>query len=159
MSEVQTAPKVHQQMLIRAPVDQVFRAIQDPAVTRRFWFSRGSGPLEAGKRVRWDWEMYGAGANVDVREAEPGRRIVLDWDAHGGTRIDFRFEPRSEGATMVVIEVTGFAGPDACANAIDSSGGFAFVLSAMKALLEHGIELNVVPDKAPEAHAPGWRGR
>lgn len=156
MSDVTKMPKVHQQMLIRAPVDQVFRAIQDPAMTRRFWFSRGSGPLEAGRRVRWDWEMYGRGFDAEVLEVEFERLIVVDWSAHGGTRIAFRFEPRSPDTTMVVIEVSGFEGPQACANAIDSSGGFAFVLAALKALLEHGIELNVVPDNAPEAHVPGW---
>ena len=159
MSEVHAAPKVHDQMLIRAPAEDVFRAIADPAVTTRFWFSRSSGPLEAGKRVRWDWEMYGAGSDVDVRQVEPGRRVVVDWDSYGGTRIDFGFERRSADTTMMSIDVTGFKGPDACAHAIDASGGFAFVLAGVKALLEHGVELNMVPDKAPEDHVPGWKPR
>jgi hypothetical protein len=25
----------------------------------KFWFTKGSGRLEAGKQVQWDWEMYG----------------------------------------------------------------------------------------------------
>ena len=47
------------QMLIRRPVRVVFEAFVDPAVTSRFWFSRGSGRLEVGEQVRRDWEMYG----------------------------------------------------------------------------------------------------
>jgi uncharacterized protein YndB with AHSA1/START domain len=156
MPETMTAPKVRQQMLIRAPAKEVFRAMTDPAVTRRFWFSRGSGPLAPGARVRWDWEMYGGSAEVTVVDFQPDRRLTYDWSGGGGTRVDCRLEPREDG-TMVTIDITGFAGPDACDLAIDSSGGFAFVLAAMKAWLEHGIELNVVPDKAPEAHVPGWR--
>jgi len=158
MTDVKTAVKVHQQMLIRRPAEEVFRAIVDPAITTRFWFSKSSGALEPGKHVRWDWEMYGGGAEVDVREVVPNRRLVTDWDGAGGTRIVWTFEPRGE-TTMLTIEVTGFKGEDACEQAIDSSGGFAFVLAGLKALLEHGVELNVVPDKAPEAHVEGWRGR
>jgi hypothetical protein len=60
---------------------------------------------------------------------------------------------------MMTIGVTGFKGADACAHAIDAAGGFAFVLAGVKALLEHGVELNVVPDKAPEHHVRGWKGR
>jgi uncharacterized protein YndB with AHSA1/START domain len=159
MNDVATALKVRQQMLIRRPAAEVFNAMVDPAVTTRVWFSRSSGPLAPNAHVRWTWEMYGGDADVDVRRFEPGRRLVFDWSNAGGTRVDCQFEPRGDDATMMIIEVTGFAGPDACALAIDSSGGFAFLLAALKALLEHGIELNLVPDKAPEAHVPGWRPR
>ena len=46
------------EMLIRRPVATVFEALVDPAITSRFWFSRSSAPLEAGRFVRWDWETY-----------------------------------------------------------------------------------------------------
>jgi uncharacterized protein YndB with AHSA1/START domain len=45
------------QMLLRRPVADVFEAFVDPAVTTKFWFTRSSGKLEAGKEVQWDWEM------------------------------------------------------------------------------------------------------
>jgi len=38
----------------------------DPSITSKFWFSRGSGRLEAGKSVRWDWEMYGFSVEAKV---------------------------------------------------------------------------------------------
>jgi uncharacterized protein YndB with AHSA1/START domain len=120
MPETMTAPKVHQQMLIRAPAEEVFRAMTDPAVTRRFWFSRGSGPLGPGATVRWDWEMYGGSADVEVVRFEPPRRLTFDWSGGGGTRVDCRFEPR-DGGTMAVFDITGFTGPDACDQAVDSS--------------------------------------
>ena len=46
------------EMLIRKPAAEVFQAFVDPEITSKFWFSRGSGRLEVGKSVRWDWEMY-----------------------------------------------------------------------------------------------------
>ena len=42
------------QMVIRRPAASVFEVFVDPAVTCRFWFTRGSGSLEAAKRVRWE---------------------------------------------------------------------------------------------------------
>ena len=36
--------------------------------------------------------------------------------------------------------------------ALDSMGGFSLVLAALKAWLEHGIALNLVADRNPEAH-------
>ena len=38
------------EMLIRKPVAEVFEAFVDPAITSRFWFTRGSGRLEPGSR-------------------------------------------------------------------------------------------------------------
>jgi hypothetical protein len=34
--------------------------------------------------------------------------------------------------------------------ALDSTEGFAFVLAGAKALLEHNVELNLVPDRLPD---------
>jgi uncharacterized protein YndB with AHSA1/START domain len=156
MCEISSAPVVRQQMLIRRPVSEVYRAFTDPAVTTHFWFSRSSGMLEAGRTVRWDWEIYGVGTDVEVKALEENRRILIAWDGIGGREtVEWRFEERSESATMVIINCTGFTGAaeEMVAQALDSMGGFSFVLSAAKAWLEHGIELNLVADRAPEYHA------
>ena len=47
-------PVAKAQMLIRRPIAEVFEAFADPAITSQFWFTKGSGKLEAGKKVRWD---------------------------------------------------------------------------------------------------------
>ena len=139
-------------MLIRRPAAEVFETFVDPAVTRRFWFSKGSGRLEPGARVRWDWEMYGVGSAVMVKAIEPHARILIDWD-DPTTEVEWRFEPRGENRTFVTVRNWGFGGGDdaAVARALDSTGGFNLVLAAAKAWLEHGIELNVVRDHDPDA--------
>ena len=162
MTNTPQPPVAQAQMLIRRPVAQVFEAVVDPAITSRFWFSKGSGRLEPGKRVRWDWEMYGASAEVDVKEMEESRRIFMEW---GGpdhpTPVEWTFEPQGDDRTFVVVKNWGFAGdPEKImAAAIDSTGGFSFVLAGLKAFLEHGIELNLVPDHAPAALVEGWASR
>ncbi|TLS54191.1 polyketide cyclase [Paenibacillus antri] len=145
-------PVAKAEMLIRKPAEEVFEAFVDPNVTTKFWFTKSSGRLEEGKRVRWDWEMYGVGDDVLVKALEPNRRILIE--SADGTTTEWTFAPRSERETFVTIMNSGFTGNgDEIANqAIDSMGGYTMVLCGLKALLEHGVVLNLVGDKAPDAH-------
>lgn len=147
------APVVRAQMLIRRPASTVFQAFVDPDVTTRFWFTRSTGPLRVGARVRWTWEMYGASTDVTVLEMEQDRRIVIEWDAPP-TRVEWLFTARGDDSTQVSITNHGFSGSgeEVVRQALDSMGGFSFVLAALKALLEHEIELNLVADHFPDAH-------
>lgn len=142
-------------MLIRRPVADVFHALVDPEVTTRFWFTRSSGKLEAGKRVRWDWEMYGHSADVDVDVVEENERISMRWPAYEGdaqTTVEWTFTPRADGSTFVTVTNTGFTGDQEgiAKQANAATGGFTLVLAGMKAWLEHDIELTLVRDRFPE---------
>ena len=65
-------------MLIRKPVAEVFEAFVDPVITSRFWFTKSTGQLEAGKRVTWTWEMYSHSVEVEVKAIEVNKRILID---------------------------------------------------------------------------------
>jgi uncharacterized protein YndB with AHSA1/START domain len=148
------APEAKAQMLIRRPAGDVFEAFADPAITSRFWFSKGSARLEAGANVTWSWEMYGFSTPISVKALEPARRILIDWgEPHEATQVEWRFEPRGDDATFVTVRNWGFQGDAAkvVEQALDSTGGFNLVLAAAKAWLEHGIELNVVLDHDPDS--------
>jgi uncharacterized protein YndB with AHSA1/START domain len=153
----ETAPLVvRAQMLIRRPAGDVFNAFIDPVVTTQFWFTRGSGELRTGAEVTWEWEMYGASAKVRVKEVEQDRRILIEWD-DPPTLVEWRFDARPDGTTLVTIENRGFTGTagDVTARALDSMGGFSLVLAGLKAYLEHGVHLNLVADHQPDAHVAG----
>src|SRR5215210_5491779 len=66
-------PVAKAEMLIRRSVAEVFEAFIDPAITSKFWFTKGSGRLEPGKQVRWEWEMYNASAQVNVKAVEQNK--------------------------------------------------------------------------------------
>lgn len=153
---LQSPPIAKAQMLIRRPVAEVFEAFVDPAITTQFWFTHSTGRLEPGQTVQWDWAMYGVSAQVNVKAVEPNQRILIEWPDHHGKLcpVEWLFSPRPDGTTFVTITNSGFSGSDdeAVAQAIDSMGGFSFVLAGLKALLEHGVRLNLVPDHAPDAH-------
>ena len=152
------SPVAQAGMLIHRPVAEVFEAFVDPAVTAKFWFSKGSGRLEPGARIRWDWEMYGAGSWVNVRAVEPNRRILIDWDEDAPTTVEWVFEARGE-ATLVTVTNTGFHSDadEQVAAALDSTGGFALVLAGAKVWLEHRIEPGFVVGRHPDALVEGWR--
>ena len=148
-------------MLVRRPVAEVFAALVDPAITSRFWFSKGSARLEPGQRVRWEWEMYGAGTDVEVQAIDVDRRILVEWDGpENPTSIEWTFEPRGADRTFVTVKNWGFRGdPEkVVAAALDATGGFSFLLAGLKVFLEHGIEPKFVEDHAPDTLVAGWKG-
>jgi hypothetical protein len=66
--------------------------------------------------------------------------------------VEWVFTPYGNDATYVSITNSGFIGDgDKVVNdALDSKGGFTWVLAGLKALLEHGVELNLVVDAFPK---------
>ena len=141
-------------MLIRRPVREVFEAFVDPAITSRFWFTGSTGRLDGGQPVKWEWKMYGISVNVVVKTIEKNERILIDWsvEGHPPTTVEWTFTPRANN-TFVVVKNSGFKGDatEQTRQAIDSTEGFAFVLAAAKALLEHDVALNLVADHSPDA--------
>lgn len=142
---------VKAQMLIRKPAELVFEAFIDPAITRNFWFTQGSGKLEAGKTFTWEWEMYNVSTNVSVKKIVKNERILIEWD-QPPTTVDFEFKRMGDNKTYVTIQNYGFKNTDAELPGLfnDLAGGFTTVLDGLKAYLEHGINLNLIADKYPQ---------
>lgn len=143
---------VKAQMLIRKPVDQVFEAFIDPAITSNFWFTQGSGRLEPGKTFTWEWEMHNVSTTVFVKEIIKNERILIEWD-QPATTVDFEFKRMGDDRTYVTIQNYGFRNPDNELPGLfnDLAGGFTTVLDGLKAYLEYGINLNLIADKYPQA--------
>lgn len=139
-------------MLIRRPVADVFEAFIDPRITTQFWFTKGSGRLEAGRQVRWDWEMYAISVPVTVKAIEPNARIVVEWPGYSGPSVvEWTFAPQKDATTFVSITEAGFrgSGDEVLKQVADSTQGFSLVLAGLKALLEHDVRLNLVADRFP----------
>lgn len=148
-------PVVQAEMLIRKPIEEVFEAFVNPEITTKFWFTKSSGRLEEGNKVKWEWAMYGVSDTVFVEEIIPNNKIRIEFGDK--TKTEWIFSERGANETLVSITNDGFegSGDEIVATAIDSMGGYTMVLCALKALLEHNILLNVVADKAPDHHIKG----
>ena len=147
-------PAVNVGMLIRRSPHAVFEAMADPAITTRFWYTKSSGRMIEGAKLLWEWEMYGVSGHVWVLEVEPDRRIRFNSetdDPEHPTTVEFRFTPYQEDKTYVRITEAGFTG-DAdtkVARALDSTAGYSFLLSSLKATLEYDIALGLTGDAHP----------
>lgn len=154
--ELTKVPSVKVGMLIRRKPAEVFRAIVDPAITTKIWYTKSSGKMTPGAELLWEWEMYGVSSQVRVGEVEENSQVRFTWSGYTPdhpTTVEFRFTPMPDATTYVQVTETGFTGSgDLLVRYVaDSTGGFTFLVSALKALLEHGIVLALVPD----AHPPG----
>jgi uncharacterized protein YndB with AHSA1/START domain len=152
---IQQIPSAKAEMLIRKPVAEVFEAFVNSAVTTKFWFTKSSGRLEAGKQIQWDWEMYGHSVPVNVKAIEANKRILIEWPSYGDTlgTVEWVFTSRADNTTFVSITNTGFSGnvDEIIKQVAESTEGFTLVLAGLKALLEHNIILNLVSDRFPDA--------
>lgn len=135
-------------MLIRKPVSEVFEAFVNPEITTKFWFTKSSGRLEAGKSVQWEWEMYKHSVTVAVTTVEQNKRIVIEWP----TTVEWVFTAREDNTTFVSITDSGYDGTldEIIADVRNSTEGFTLVLAGAKALLEYDIRLNLVADRFPD---------
>jgi uncharacterized protein YndB with AHSA1/START domain len=84
---------------------------------------------------------------VTVVEADPPRRLVIRWEGRASTEAEttttFEFEPVDAGArTLVTITESSWqATAEGAKNAFGNCSGWTGMLAAMKAWLEHGINL------------------
>ena len=143
-------------MLIRKPVAEVFEAFVNPEITTKFWFTKSSGRLDSHQQVQWEWEMYGVTIPVTVNHIEPNLRLVIEWPGYSApTTVEWTFTTQTDGTTFVTITEVGFVGngDELVKQVTDSTEGFTLVLAGLKAWLEHGVQLNLVADRFPQASA------
>lgn len=139
------------QMLIRKPVEDVFEAFINPAITKNFWFTKASGKLEVNKKITWEWEMYNISTTVIAKEILQNQKIVFEWDNATRT-VEFNFKELDDDSTFVTVTESGYdkTGDELIQIIKDSTGGFTTVLDGLKAFLEHRINLNLIEDKFPK---------
>ncbi len=144
---------------IAKPVHEVFEAVADPQKLSAYFTTGGAqGRLETGATISWDFHDYPGAFPVYVIEVVPDERIVLEWDASEGeapnveggemTPVDYRttvtmsFKPLEDGRTLVEIAEEGWREtPGALKASYGNCQGWSQMLCAMKAWLEHGINL------------------
>ena len=130
---------------IAKPVAEVFEAVVDPDRLSKFFTTGGArGRLLAGTEVTWDFHDFPGAFPVKVVDIVPNERIVLKWQAEGGlsTTITMTFQSLDDGRTLVRITEEAWPDtPDGAKASFSNCEGWTGMLCAMKAWLEHGINL------------------
>lgn len=135
---------------IARPCAEVYEAVADPEQLSRYFTTGGArGRLEPGVDVTWDFHDFPGRFPVTVVEAQPPRRLVIKWDGNataddaGTTTTTFEFEP-IDGDTRTLVTITESAWRPTIEGATHAFGnceGWTGMLAALKAWLEHGINL------------------
>ena len=126
-------------------VPEVFEAFVNPDILSRYFTTGGAkGRIEAGAIVMWDFHDFPGAFPVQIVEVEENQRVVFKWDdGNGGeTTVTIRFEPTGDGRTIVSIAEEGWpATAQGFGQSYSNCMGWSQMLSAMKAWVEHGINL------------------
>jgi uncharacterized protein YndB with AHSA1/START domain len=149
---------------IKATPEQIWDAITKPEWTERYGYGgRGEYELRTGGAYRGysNEGMRAMGApelavDGEVLEADPPRKLVQTWRmlmdegmaAEGFTRLTYEIEPRKEGVSRLTIVHELEGAPQLqllLSGAFEdqgAGGGWAWVLSGLKTLLETGESLD-----------------
>jgi uncharacterized protein YndB with AHSA1/START domain len=143
------APSQVYQVYIKASPEQVWDAITRPEFTSRYFFgSRVETTGEAGTPVRHrapdSDELWG---DDSVLESEPPRRFVHTWRslynpelaAEPASRVTWEIEPQPGGVCKLTVIHDQLERSPKTASSV--SGGWMFVISGLKTLLETGEPL------------------
>jgi uncharacterized protein YndB with AHSA1/START domain len=133
---------------VARPVAQVYEAVADPDQLSKYFTTGGArGRLEPGADVTWDFADFPGEFPVTVVEADPPRKLVLRWEGRSAleseTTTTFEFEP-IDGDSRTLVTITESAWqltPDGAKNAFGNCEGWTGMLAALKAWVEHGINL------------------
>ena len=90
--------------------------------------------------------MPGATETVEVTRFIEGAQISFVFS--DGKTVALRFHAKGRSSTTVDVQVKGFKGRKAVAEAVATTEGFAIVLCDLKSLLETGKSGGMVRDKA-----------
>lgn len=135
---------------VARPRAEVYEAVADPEQLSRYFTTAGArGRLEPDAEVTWEFADFPGRFPVTVIEADPPRRLVIRWagqattDGDGTTTVTFEFEPVEEDTrTLVTISESSWCPtPQGAIAAFGNCEGWTGMLAALKAWLEHGVNL------------------
>ncbi|WP_426235364.1 SRPBCC family protein [Pararhizobium sp. DWP1-1-3] len=137
---------------IAKPVSEVFEAVVNPEQLSRYFTTGGAkGRLETGATVTWDFHDFPGAFPVQVIEVIKDEKIVFQWAADEGkgsdapkydTTVTMAFQPVEPGRTLVTISEEGWRQTQTgLKSSYGNCEGWTGALCAMKAWLEHGINL------------------
>jgi uncharacterized protein YndB with AHSA1/START domain len=132
--------------ILDVPAARAYEAVADPAQLQQHFTMGGAvGRMETGSTVTWDFADFPGAFPVQVIEADPPKRLVFDWahpSGEGMNRVIFRFQPLDGDRCKISVSESGWtADAEGLKAAYGNCMGWSHMLAAMKAWLDHGIQL------------------
>jgi uncharacterized protein YndB with AHSA1/START domain len=143
MTEIQTT-QVYQLFIVASP-EQVWEAITNPDFTKQYFYAARI-ELKDGRRMAYgpNGELWG---DEPILESDPPRKLVHQWRsqydpelaAEETSRVSWEIEPQDGGVTKLTVIHDQLEGAPKTAESV--AGGWMYILSGLKTLLETGKPL------------------
>lgn len=146
-TEDRTSTQVYQ-LYIKAPQEEVWKAITDPATVARFFFGQvRDGTYEVGSPLRiWSPDRSQMWGDDVILECDPPRRLVHTWRSLYDP--DLAAEPESRVTWEIEAQPGGFSRLTLTHDRLDASPrtatsvrGWSYILSNLKTVVETGEAL------------------
>jgi uncharacterized protein YndB with AHSA1/START domain len=128
---------------ISKPANEVFDAIIDPFKMSNYFISKGSGRMEEGKQIIWQFPEFDSNFPIRVGKIEKNKYISFYWDMDGIELFaEITLTSRTGNSTLVTITEKSRKNDESGIKWLKgNTEGWANFLACLKAFLEYGINL------------------
>lgn len=128
---------------IQKPTSEVFEAIVDPTKMSNYFISKGSGRLDEGKQIMWQFPEFDIEFPIQVGKIEQDKYISYYWEVDQlELLVEITLTPATGNATLVNVTEKSRDNNEAGITWLrQNTEGWANFLACLKAYLEYGINL------------------
>lgn len=128
---------------ISKPAGEVFDAIVDPAKMCNYFISKGSGRMEEGKQIIWQFPEFDMEFPIRAGKIEKDKYISFYWTIDDKELlVEITLTAKGDSATVVNITEKSRNNDEAGIKwLMGNTEGWANFLACLKAYLEYGINL------------------
>ena len=131
-------------LMVSMPGHEVFEAIVNPSKMSNYFISNGSGRMEEGKTIIWQFPEMDMEFPVHIKKINADKYISYTWnDFRDGaeTLVEFTLTPKTNATFVTVTEKSRNNDEAGIAWLKSNTEGWANFLACLKAYLEYGINL------------------
>ena len=128
---------------ILKPIHEVFEAIVDPERMSNYFISTGSGRMEEGRKLIWQFPEFDSDFPIRVVKVIPDKYISYYWNIDDiELLVEMTLAPIESNTTLVTVTEKSRENDEAGINWLKgNTEGWANFLACLKAYLEYGINL------------------
>ena len=135
--EIKTAIQVSK------PATEIYEAIVDPSKMCNYFISKGSGRLEEGKKILWQFPEFEGEFPIRVGKTDPSKYVSFYWEMDGiELFVEINLTSGRNNSTVVTITEKSRENNESGINWLkNNTQGWANFLACLKAYVEYGINL------------------
>lgn len=128
---------------IKKPINEVWDAIVNPGKINKYFVSKASSTIEAGKVIQWEFADYNVTIDIKIAKVVVNKSIKFSWDASRKmAEVEMLFSDNNENETAIEITESAFDLTEAdIQKAMGQTQGWTDFICSLKAYLYTGINL------------------